>query len=101
MERQDETGRDAEKRREAAAPYLARLKDLQRERNDIVATADLLVGVSDEAYYAQLHRAVQITRQALVARRDYDEALAFGRPLTRKERRAAIRARRKELRGTE
>lgn len=95
MSSQDETGRDSEKRRERAAPHLERLIALQQERNAVIAAADLMVGVSDEAYYAELHKAVTLTRRALVVRRDYDEALAYGRPLTRRERRAIIRSERK------
>lgn len=95
MASHDETGRDAEKRREAARPYLEQLLELQKQRNAIIAAADLMVGVSDAEYYASLHRAVTLTRRALIVRRDYDEALAFGRPLTRRERRQAIRAERR------
>jgi hypothetical protein len=87
----DETGRVAEERRKAALPYLERLVAMQAERNRAVAAADLMVDVDDNAYYHQLHRAVTLTRKCLIARRDYDEALAYGRPLTRRERRAEIR----------
>lgn len=98
----DETGRDGDRRREAARPYLEQLIALQRERNAVIAAADLMVGVSDEAYYDALHRAVRLTRRCLVIRRDYDEALLFGRALTRRERREMIREQRKAaLRGTE
>jgi len=87
MTSQDETGREAKRRREAARPYLERLLDLQLQRNAVIAAADLMVGVSNERYYDELHKAVRLTRRCLLLRRDYDEALAFGRPLTRRERR--------------
>ena len=85
----------------AAQPYLDVLEVLRDDRDAAIKAVDLLVGVSDSAYYAQLQKAIRLGRQVLVAKRDYHEALTFGRPLTRQERRRAIRLERKAARGTE
>lgn len=88
MESHDETGRDAERRRLAAEPYLERLDELRMRRAAAITLADALRG---DAQLIELHRAVRYAREALIARRDYREALAYGRPLTRRQRRQMIR----------
>lgn len=86
----DETGREAQRRRDAARPHLDRYLELRDQRDAAVKLLDTLEQGSP-AWRVQHARSVRLAQQARVAHRNYDEALAFGRPMTRWERRKAMR----------